>query len=74
MVNLLVYAFAAVCMALIVNSEDDDTRKSGKDVDKPVSKYPPIIPGSGKHYSWTKYEEDPDTGDYRKHKIDIDID
>ncbi len=51
--------------------DSDDSDDDNTDVD--ISKYLNDLYKPGNHFSHTRYWENSETGDYIKHKIDIDI-
>ena len=51
------------------DSDDSDDDNTGVD----ISKYTNDLFKPGNHFSHTRYWENSETGDYIKHKIDIDI-
>ena len=52
-------------------SDSDDSDEDNTDID--ISKYTNDLFKPGNYKSYTRYWENSETGDYIKHKIDIDI-
>ena len=68
----LVGLFGATQAIAHNGSNSDDSDDESTDVD--ISKYLNDLYKPGSHYSYTRYWENPEIGDYKRHTIDIDID
>ncbi len=70
---LALFSLFGATQAIAHNGSDcDDSDDESTDVD--ISKYFHDDFKSGNHHSYTRYWENPETGDYKRHTIDIDID
>lgn len=67
--SLLFLLFLGGSAAGIASASDENDKPKKKEPD-----YDDYLARLGKTHSWTNYWEDPITGDYRKHRIDIEID
>lgn len=64
---LIMIGLGAACGGIVASASGEDSKKKEKqklneDDNKLISSKP---------YSWTNYWENPETGDYKKHWIDI---
>jgi len=73
MLGILLAAFFIGSATAIASSSGEDSKESS-DVEKPEDGHSSTLTGPDNHYSHTRQWEDPDSGDYWKHKIDITID
>ena len=65
---LLLIGIGAACKGIVASTPTEESKKKGKK----KSNYSEGLM-SRKTYSWTNQWENPDTGDYVKHWIDIDV-
>ena len=68
----LVGLFGATQAIAHNGSNSDESNEKSTDFD--ISKYNSDLFKIGNHHSYTRYWENPETGDYKRHTIDIDID
>ena len=66
---LILIGVGAACKGIVASASGEESKKKGKK--KLNEEYNKLM--SGKSYSWTNHWEDPVTGDYVKHWIDIDV-
>ncbi len=70
---LALFSLFGATQAIAHNGSDcDDSDDGDETID--ISKYTSDLLKSGSHRSYTRYWENPSTGDYTRHTIDIDID